>query len=71
LKIDKGHLHTFTAGKIRDYLNRYSFAMQYEYINDYYQDRDIDKKSTSLRAKVKGYTGISEFIYCAVCSKVI
>lgn len=69
LKIDKGHPHSFTAGKIREHLTMHRFAVQHEFINDYYQARDRDRSSSSLKDKIKGHTGLSEFIYSAVCFK--
>jgi len=70
LKIDKGHPYSFTDQRIRDFLGRHKFGVQKEIINDYFQARDGDRKSDSTKAKIKGYSGLSEFIYCALCSKI-
>lgn len=68
-KIDKGHPYSFTSNKIRQCLNNHSFTIKNEFINDYYEARKADRESASVKAKLKGYGGLSEFIYCAVCSK--
>ncbi|MBI5588811.1 MAG: class I SAM-dependent methyltransferase [Deltaproteobacteria bacterium] len=69
LKIDKGHPYTFTAKSIRNFIREHQFLVQAETVNDYYLAREKDRKSTSLKEKIKGYTGLSEFIYYSVCKK--
>ena len=69
LRIDKGHPHTFTVKSIREFVPKNRFSILSETINDYYQARKQDRDSSLLKDKIKGYTGLSEFIYYAVCSK--
>ena len=69
LKIDKGHPYSFTSSKIRQCLNEYGFGVMKEFINDYYEASKADRESDSVKSKLKGYSGLSEFIYCAVSSK--
>lgn len=71
LRIDKGHPYTFTVEGIRRFVKKYGFNINSELINDYYQAREQDRKSSSFKNKVKGHIGLSEFIYYAVCSKKI
>ena len=69
LKIDKGHPYTFTIKSVRCFLDGSSFSIVSESISDYYQAREQDRRSASLKSKIKGYTGLSEFVYYAVCQK--
>lgn len=69
LKIDKGHPYSFTSNKIRHFLEDHQFVIKWEVVNDYRDARRADRESSSLKAKIKSYSGLSEFIYCAVCSK--
>ncbi len=69
LNIDKGHPHSYTPEKIRFFLNVHGFDIKWEFTNDYYQARRADRESNSTKTMMKGYSGLSEFIYCAVCSK--
>ena len=69
LMIDKGHPYTFNLRNIRRFLKQHQFVVLSETINDYCEAREKDKKSALLKAKIKGNTGLSEFIYYVVCSK--
>lgn len=69
LSIDKGHPYSFTSSKIRHFLEDHQFTIKWEFVNDYFEARHADRDSVSVKARVKGYSGLSEFIYCAVCSK--
>ena len=71
LNIDKGHPYSFTSNKIRDFLEDHQFDIQWESVNDYHEARKADRESSSLKAKMKGYSGLSEFIYSAVSSKTL
>jgi ubiquinone/menaquinone biosynthesis C-methylase UbiE len=71
LKIDKGHPYTFTAKSIRTFIQGHRFSILTEFINDYEKSREQDRRSTDLKAKIKGYTGLSEFVYVVVCSKKV
>lgn len=69
LKIDRGHPYTFTLESIRELLGKHGFIINAEFVNSYKEAKAEDLRSTSIKAKVKGYTGLSEFVYHAVCSK--
>jgi ubiquinone/menaquinone biosynthesis C-methylase UbiE len=69
MKIDKGHPHSYTSGKISYALKKHKFSILSEKIHDYYSARKLDREATSLKSKIKGYSGLSEFIYSAVCQK--
>ena len=69
LCIDKGHPHTFTKESIRDLLKASHFKIRAEEIEDYHKVRQRYLHSTIVRDKIKGYTGISEFLYHAICQK--
>ena len=70
LNIDKGHPYTFTASSIHDFLLTNNFSPLSESVSNYHQARKEDRKSRSLKGKVKGYTGLSEFIYYTVARKI-
>jgi len=67
--MDRGHPYTFTLKGIRDFVRRHRFNILSESINDYQQARAQDLRSPSLKDRIKGYTGLSEFIYYGVSSK--
>jgi len=69
LRIDKGHPYSFTRDKIRSFLETHGMSIVREWQNDYHEAREADRTSDSLKAKVKAYTGLSEFIYFALCHK--
>ncbi|MDH5570138.1 MAG: class I SAM-dependent methyltransferase [Gammaproteobacteria bacterium] len=69
LNIDKGHPYSFTPNRIRKFLSDHKFTIKKDWINSYLEARDEDRKSDSLKAKIKGYSGLSEFIFFALCSK--
>lgn len=69
LKIDKGHPHTFTVGGIKGFIRERGFSILSEFNADYYDSRKRDRTSASFRDKMKGYSGLSDFIYSAVCVK--
>ena len=71
LNIDKGHPYSFTAEKIRDFLNTHQLIVNSESVNNYYEARQRDRESNSFKDKIKGYTGLSEFVYSAVCLKKV
>jgi ubiquinone/menaquinone biosynthesis C-methylase UbiE len=68
LRIDKGHPHSFTAERIREFLNQHGFLVAWETVNDYFEARQADRRAPGLKSRVKGYSGLSEFIYSAVCA---
>lgn len=70
LYIDKGHPHTFTKESIRDLLKASNFKIRAEEIEDYQKVKRQYRLSAIVRDKIKGYTGISEFLYHAICQKV-
>ena len=69
LRIDKGHPFSFTDRKINRLLRAHKFDIAWESVNDYFQARKINRESTKIKAKIKGYSGLSEFIYTAICYK--
>lgn len=69
LRIDRGHPYTFTRETIRSFISRYRFFILSEWVNDYYEARQRDRSSASLKDKAKGYIGLSEFVYSCICSK--
>ncbi len=69
-RIDKGHPHTFTRGSVRNLLTANHFEIRLEEIEDYRNAKQKDSQSTKIKERIKGYTGISEFVYHAICQKV-
>ncbi|MGB9614359.1 MAG: class I SAM-dependent methyltransferase, partial [Fervidobacterium sp.] len=69
LGVDKGHPYTFTVESIRDFIQSRGFSILSEFVDGYYDARRRDRGSRSFKDKMKGYTGLSEFIYSAVCVK--
>ncbi len=69
LKIDRGHPYTFTVKSIRRFLKQHGFTIKSEFINSYQEAKAEDMRSRSTKAKVKAYTGLSEFVFHAVCGK--
>jgi ubiquinone/menaquinone biosynthesis C-methylase UbiE len=69
LWIDKGHPHSFTQAKIRDCLSRKGLRIRKEEVEDYHKIRQANRSSKNFKNKIKGYTGLSEFQYYAICSK--
>jgi len=70
LNIDKGHPYTFTVMSIKKFLLKNRFSILSEEISDYYTAKEKDRNSSSLKDKIKGHTGLSEFIYYAVATKI-
>ena len=69
LRIDRGHPYTFTVGSIRRFLDKHGFKIKHEFINSYQEAKAEDSRSPSIKSKVKAYTGLSEFVFHAVCVK--
>jgi len=69
LQIDKGHPYSFTSSSIRRFLCQNGFDPMKEWVSDAKEARQRDRKAPELRHKIKGYTGLYEFVYYAVCSK--
>jgi ubiquinone/menaquinone biosynthesis C-methylase UbiE len=67
--IDRGHPHTFTVKTIRKFIDQHQFLVLSESVDDYFQARQRDRMSHSFKDIIKGYTGLSEFVYYSVCSK--
>jgi len=70
LLIDKGHPYSFTLQGIREFLHHQGFSIQREWHDDYLEARTIDRRSPALKDKVKGYSGLSEFVFYSVCTKI-
>ncbi|MCD6161705.1 MAG: class I SAM-dependent methyltransferase [candidate division Zixibacteria bacterium] len=71
LRIDKGHPHTFTIPKIRRFLSHYGFKITYEEWENYKDCRANDLKSDSRKGKLKGISGLSEFLFTSISTKSI
>jgi SAM-dependent methyltransferase len=69
LKVDEGHPYSFTVRSIRDFISKQRFRILKEDIDEYNKARGKDRKSHSLKNRIKGYSGLSEFVYYAVCSR--
>ena len=69
LNIDKGHPYSFTPKRISEFLSDHNFSIKKNWLNSYLEARTEDRKSDSLKAKLKGYSGLSEFIFFALCTK--
>lgn len=69
LSIDKGHPHTFTINRIRHLIKTSGLRIEEETIENYKWVKRKDIQSKSLKSKIKGYTGLSEFLYQAICRK--
>ena len=67
LQIDKGHPYTFTSATLRRLLAAHGFACLLEHVDDYGPAREADRRSASLKARIKGYTGLSEFSHAVLC----
>jgi SAM-dependent methyltransferase len=66
-RIDPGHPYTYTSGSLLRLLDKHGFTVVREQIADYREARRKDRAATDLKARVKGYTGLSEFTHTVVC----
>ena len=69
-RIDKGHPHTFTNEGIRKLLTDDLFHICLEESEDYRRVKQKYCQSKKMKERIKGYTGIAEFDYHAICQKV-
>lgn len=69
LQIDRGHPYTFTSPSLQRMLDRHKFDVLTEHVDEYKVARRADRESPSARARVKGYTGLSEFSHAVICRK--
>ncbi len=67
--IDRGHPHSYSLHGIRRLLAAHGFEVHEETVGDYREVRAADRRSPRWVDRVKGYTGLSEFWYTAVCVK--
>lgn len=67
LQIDKRHPYTFTSRTLRRMLARHGFPIVSEEVEDYIKTRSEYRRSPSLRAQIKGWTGLSEFQHSVLC----
>jgi len=70
LLIDKGHPQSFDVLSIRKLIGRFQYSLLSEWISDSREAKSRDIRSPSVKEKIKGYTGLSEFIYYAVLRKL-
>ena len=68
LKIDKGHPYSFTQSSARAFIQAAGFEVLRETIDDYRAARTIDRNG-NLKGKIKGYSGLTEFVFYCVCRK--
>ena len=69
LHVDKGHPFTFTAPSLRRLLGAAGFTVLTEETEDYEEARRANLRSASLRARIKGGAGLSEFSVSVVCRR--
>jgi SAM-dependent methyltransferase len=69
LRLDPGHPYTFTRANIRRFIEQCGFTILREDAEDYRIARAADRKSQRSTDRVKGYSGLTEFVYYGVCSK--
>ncbi len=69
LRIDQGHPHSFTQGTITRVLADCHFGICKELVTSYADARSHDRHSGALKDRLKGISGISEFLYYGVCAK--
>ena len=67
LQIDRGHPYTFTSPSLRRLLSAHGFSVIGENVDSYTEARRADRGASQLRARIKGYTGLSEFSHAVVC----
>jgi SAM-dependent methyltransferase len=67
LRIDKGHPYTFTSQSLRALIAAHGFTMLSEHVEEYEEARRVDREAPSLKQKLKGYTGLSEFSHGVLC----
>jgi ubiquinone/menaquinone biosynthesis C-methylase UbiE len=70
LLIDPGHPYSFTVESIRRFLAAQGFEVRRESLADAAQARERDRESASLKDRIKGYSGLTEFVFSAVCGKL-
>ncbi len=71
LQIDRGHPYTYTSGSLRRLLLAHEFQVIGESIDSYAEARRADRSAPQLRARIKGYTGLSEFSHAVVCRQSV
>ncbi len=69
LRIDKGHPHTFTVRKIRNFLTSKGFDILFNDWENYRECQKNDISSDSFKDKAKGLLGLSEFLYTSISVK--
>ncbi len=69
LGIDRGHPHTFTLGKVRRFLDEHGFEGCFEEWGSFAEAWREDLRSSSLKARLKGVSGLSEYLYTALAER--
>ncbi|MGH9554544.1 MAG: class I SAM-dependent methyltransferase [Terriglobales bacterium] len=69
LLIDKGHPYSFTASSLRQLVRRQGFSIKREQLEDHRRARASDRRSRFWKDRIKGFTGLSEFVLSGVLSK--
>ena len=71
LQIDRGHPYTYTSASLRRLLSAHGFQAIGESIDSYAEARRADRSAPHLRARIKGYTGLSEFSHAVICRQSV
>lgn len=66
LRIDRGHPHTFTPRRLVRLLDRHGFRLVSLERQDYREARRADLRSSSVKEKLKGVAGLSEYLVSTV-----
>jgi ubiquinone/menaquinone biosynthesis C-methylase UbiE len=69
LRLDPGHPYTFTRESIRKFIEQVGFTVLREDTDEYRNTRKVDRTSERITDRIKGYSGLTEFVYYAVCLK--
>ena len=69
LQIDRGHPYTFTSRSLRALLDGHQFTVLGERLDSYEEAKRHDREADSVKARIKGYSGMSEFSHAVVCRK--
>jgi SAM-dependent methyltransferase len=66
-RVDPGHPYTYTSRSLLRLLGAHGFTVAAETVESYRDARRADRQSRELKARIKGYTGLSEFSHAVVC----
>jgi len=66
---DTGHPCVFTSPSLRRFLHTNRFDLLLERIEDYEACKRADRDSPNLKARLRGYAGLSAFPHAVICAK--